>query len=126
MTSQIDAIRTAILEGAPAEDIANLPIPESTRAAVILAEEQEMFAGMASEEKDPRQSVHIQDVALPEIAPDEAVIAVMATSINFNTVWTSIFEPVSTFGFLKRLGKESALGARHDQPFHVMGSDASG
>ncbi|MEN9594997.1 MAG: hypothetical protein RLY23_1480, partial [Actinomycetota bacterium] len=126
MTSQIDAIRTAILEGAPAEDIANLPIPESTRAAVILAEEQEMFAGMASEDKDPRQSVHIQDVALPEIAPDEAVIAVMATSINFNTVWTSIFEPVSTFGFLKRLGKESALGARHDQPFHVMGSDASG
>ena len=126
MTSQIDAIRPAILEGAPAEDIANLPIPESTRAAVILAEEQEMFAGMASEEKDPRQSVHIQDVALPEIAPDEAVIAVMATSINFNTVWTSIFEPVSTFGFLKRLGKESAWGARHDQPFHVMGSDASG
>ena len=126
MTSQIDAIRTAILEGAPGEDLANLPLPEATRAAVVLAEEQAMFEGVASEDKDPRQSVHIQDVALPELAPDEAVIAVMASAINFNTVWTSIFEPLPTFGFLKRLGKESAWGARHDQPFHVMGSDASG
>ena len=41
-------------------------------------------------------------------------------------MWTSIFEPLPTFGFLKRLGKESVWGARHDQPFHVMGSDASG
>ena len=50
----------------------------------------------------------------------------MASAINFNTVWTSIFEPLPTFGFLKRLGRESVWGARHDQPFHVMGSDASG
>ncbi len=50
----------------------------------------------------------------------------MASSINFNTVWTSIFEPLPTFGFLKRLGRESTWGARHDQPFHVVGSDASG
>ena len=50
----------------------------------------------------------------------------MASSINFNTVWTSIFEPLPTFGFLKRLGKESVWGARHDQPFHVIGSDAAG
>ena len=50
----------------------------------------------------------------------------MASSINFNTVWTSIFEPLPTFAFLKRLGKESVWGARHDQPFHVMGSDAAG
>ena len=50
----------------------------------------------------------------------------MASSVNFNTVWTSIFEPVPTFGFLQRLGRESVWGARHDQPFHVVGSDAAG
>ncbi|HRE02917.1 MAG TPA: crotonyl-CoA carboxylase/reductase, partial [Ilumatobacteraceae bacterium] len=66
-----------------------------------------MFEGVASADKDPRQSLHIGEVALPEIAPDEAVVAVMASSINFNTVWTSIFEPLPTFGFLDRLGKES-------------------
>jgi len=126
MTTQIDAIRTAILEGAPAEDIAALPLPESYRAAVVRADEQEMFAGLASDEKDPRKSVHIDDVALPELAPDEAYVAVMASSINFNTVWTSIFEPLPTFGFLARLAKESVWGARHEQPFHQIGSDASG
>ena len=29
----------------------------------------------------------------------------MASAINYNTVWTSIFEPVSTFGFLERYGR---------------------
>ena len=85
-----------------------------------------MWAGVASDDKDPRRSLHIDEVPLPELAPDEAYVAVMASSINFNTVWTSIFEPVSTFAFLKRLGKESVWGARHDQPFHVVGSDAAG
>ncbi len=119
-------ILEAIQSGATGDDIAALEIPESYRAAVVLAEEQEMFAGMDSADKDPRRSLHVTEVATPELAPDEVVIAVMASSINFNTVWTSIFEPLPTFNFLKRLGKESVWGARHDQPFHVVGSDASG
>ena len=85
-----------------------------------------MFEGVASEDKDPRKSLHVSDVATPELAPDEAYIAVMASSINFNTVWTSIFEPLPTFGFLDRLGKEGTWGARHALPYHVVGSDASG
>ena len=50
----------------------------------------------------------------------------MASSINFNTVWTSIFEPLPTFGFLDRLGKESVWGKRHALDYHVVGSDAAG
>ena len=119
-------ILDAILQGAPGEELAAIPLPESYRATVVLESEQDMFEGLDSADKDPRKSLHLQEIALPELAPDEAVIAVMASSINFNTVWSSIFEPLSTFGFLKRLGKESAWGARHDQPFHAVGSDASG
>src|SRR3954467_6207126 len=126
MTTEIDAIRAAVLEGAPGDELASLPLPEAVRGALVRADEQEMFAGVPSEEKDPRKSTHVEDFAFPEIAPDEAVIAVMASSINFNTVWTSIFEPLPTFGFLKRLGKESVWGARHDQPYHVVGSDGAG
>jgi crotonyl-CoA reductase len=116
----------AIQSGASGDDIAALPLPESYRAAVVLKEEAGMFEGMPSEEKDPRKSLHVQDVAVPELAPDEAYVAVMASAINFNTVWTSIFEPLPTFGFLSRLGRESKWGARHDLPYHVVGSDASG
>jgi crotonyl-CoA reductase len=119
-------ILAAIQSGASGEDIANLPLPESYRAAFVLRDETGMFEGIPSNEKDPRKSLHVDEVALPELAPDEAYVAVMAGSINFNTVWTSIFEPLPTFLFLDRLGKESAWGARHNLPYHVVGSDASG
>src|SRR5262245_55645785 len=126
MTGAIDAIRDAIVQGAPADEIGALPIPEAVRGALVKADEQDMFDGIDSDDKDPRKSVHVEEFELPELAPDEAYVAVMASAINFNTVWTSIFEPLPTFGFLKRLGRESVWGARHDQPYHGMGSDASG
>ena len=119
-------ILAAIEGGASGDEIAALPIPESYRAAHVLRAEQDMWQDVPSEEKDPRKSLHVGEVPTPELAPDEVYLAVMASSINFNTVWTSIFEPLPTFQFLARLGKESVWGARHDQPFHVMGSDAAG
>ena len=103
-------ILSAALAGAPADELAGLPLPDTYRAAVVRRSETDMFAGMESSEKDPRESLHVEEVPLPELAPDEAYVAVMASSINFNTVWTSIFEPLPTFGFLDRLGKESTWG----------------
>src|SRR5438067_12564924 len=122
----MEEIRNAILEGASGGDIAALELPESYRAAVVLKDEVGMFEGMDSHEKDPRESLHIQNTAVPELAPDEAYIAVMASSINFNTVWTSIFEPLPTFGFLDRLARESEWAARHARDEHIVGSDAAG
>src|SRR6266540_3171492 len=122
----MEQILQAIQSGASGDEIAALPVPGSYRAAHVLRAEQEMWDGVASEEKDPRKSLHIGHVPTPELAPDEVYLAVMASSINFNTVWTSIFEPLPTFLFLDRLGKESAWGARHAQDFHVVGSDAAG
>jgi crotonyl-CoA reductase len=119
-------ILDAIQSGASGQDIANLPIPESYRAAIVRKDEVGMFEGIASADKDPRKSLHIEDVPTPELAPNEAYVAVMASAINFNTVWTSIFEPLPTFQFLERLGKESAWGKRHDLPYHVVGSDGAG
>jgi crotonyl-CoA reductase len=119
-------ILEAIQSGASGEDLANLPLPESFRAAVLRRDETDMFTGLASADKDPRRSIHLDEVATPALAPDEVYLAVMASSINFNTVWTSIFEPLPTFGFLDRLARESEWAARHSQPFHVLGSDASG
>ncbi len=84
-----------------------------------------MFEGVDSWDKDPRKSLHVDEVATPELAPDEVYIAVMASSINFNTVWTSIFEPLPTFGFLDKMGRQNEWGKRHALPYHVVGSDAS-
>ena len=122
MREILDAVRN----GASGETLANIPLPVSTRAVFVLRDEQGMFEGMASKDKDPRRRLHVDEVAVPELAPDEVYLAVMASSINFNTVWTSIFEPLSTFGFLDRLAKESFWGQRHALPYHVVGSDAAG
>ncbi len=119
-------IRDAILAGADSATIAKLPIPASYRAAHLLKSETSMFDGMASNDKDPRKSLHVGDVPTPELAPDEVYVAVMASSINFNTVWSSIFEPVSSFGPMQRLARESEWAKRHDRDYQVVGSDGSG
>jgi crotonyl-CoA reductase len=121
----VDDIRTAILND-ELDALAELPVPATYRGQVVLADEVDMFDGIPSREKDPRKSLHLQDVPTPELGPGEAIVAVMASAINYNTVWTSIFEPVSTFSFLERYGKSSSLAAKHDQPYHVVGSDLAG
>jgi crotonyl-CoA reductase len=103
-----------------------LPLPRSYVGMVVRKDEQDMFAGIESRDKDPRKSLHLQEVPTPEVGPGEALVAVMASAINYNTVWTSIFEPLSTFNFLERYGKTSELAAKHDQPYHVVGSDLAG
>jgi crotonyl-CoA reductase len=123
----VKQILDAILAGdTSAEDYAALELPESYRAVTVHKDETEIFDGLESRDKDPRKSLHVEDVPLPELGPGEAYVAVMASAINYNTVWTSIFEPMPTFGFLERYGRLSPLGKRHDLPYHVIGSDLAG
>jgi len=106
--------------------VGSLDVPECYRAVTVHADEAGMFDGMAAGDKDPRRSLHVEDVPTPELGAGEALVAVMASAINYNTVWTSIFEPMPTFGFLRRYGKTSPMAMRHDLPYHVVGSDLSG
>src|ERR1700722_11271600 len=105
-SGHMSEILQAALDGASPDELATLPLPDTYRAAIVKGSECDMCEGMESPDKDPRRSLHVEDVALPELAPDEAYVAVMASSINFNTVWTSIFAPLPTFWFLDRLAKE--------------------
>jgi crotonyl-CoA reductase len=128
----VDQIRAAVNavsdSAAPGQltDLAGLEVPDSYRGVVVRADETSMFDGLSTRDKDPRKSLHLQEVPTPEVGPGEALIAVMASAINYNTVWTSIFEPVSTFDFLRRYARSSELARKHDQPYHVVGSDLSG
>jgi crotonyl-CoA reductase len=119
----------AILDAILADDldaVGRLPVPETYTGVVVRKDETEMFAGLSSREKDPRKSLHLEEVPAPELGPGEALVAVMASAINYNTVWTSIFEPMPTFGFLQRYGRLHPLARRHDLPYHVVGSDLAG
>jgi crotonyl-CoA reductase len=118
-----------ILEAILAEqfdEVGGMAIPEQYRGVTVHNDDTDMFAGLPTRDKDPRKSLHVEDVATPVLGPGEALIAVMASAINYNTVWTSIFEPMPTFGFLRQYGRSSELAQRHDLPYHVVGSDLAG
>ena len=123
MKEILDTIRDP---GSQPADFAALPLPESYRAVTLHRDEEYMFDGIHTRDRDPRRSLHVEEVPVPELGMGEALVAVMASAVNYNTVWSSIFSPVSTFAFLRRYGRLSEVTARHDLPYHVVGSDLAG
>jgi len=121
-----DLVAIATVPSPDPAAIAAAPLPASMRAAVVRRSEVAMFEGLDTAERDPRKALHVDEVAIPPLGLNECLFLPMASALNFNTVWTSIFEPLPTFAFLDRLARESDLGARHGLDHHIVGSDASG
>ncbi|MHC5906358.1 crotonyl-CoA carboxylase/reductase [Streptomyces sp. S6] len=120
----MDSVTEAVLAGADPQDLEHAALPDEFTAAHLRVEDQDAFRGVA--DKDVRKTLRVGPVPMPEPAPDEVLIAVMASSVNYNTVWSATFEPLSTFRFLNSTAKQGGWATRHDQPFHVLGSDAAG
>ncbi|AEW98122.1 MULTISPECIES: crotonyl-CoA carboxylase/reductase [Streptomycetaceae] len=117
-------LSAAVVAGASAEELAGTPLPERFPAAHLLADDTRMFDG--DTDKDVRRSLRVGPVDMPELAPDEVLVAVMASAINFNTVWSAMFEPIPTFRFLERMAARGGWDTRHNLPYQVVGSDAAG
>ena len=138
MTNTSSALNEAVLAGADPEELAACPLPDEYRAAFLRSEDQGIFRGAQDgagaeggakhgpRDKDVRRTIHLGQVPMPEIAPDEVIVAVMAAAVNYNTVWSATFEPVPSFRFLKDLGRRGGWDARHDRDYQVVGSDAAG
>ncbi|MER7362365.1 crotonyl-CoA carboxylase/reductase [Nonomuraea wenchangensis] len=116
------ALAEAVVAGAEPAELARLDVPSAYRAAHLRKDEVGSF-DQDDQDKDVRRTLHVGEVPMPELAEDEVLVAVMASAINYNTVWSAMFEPVPTFAFLERFGRSDA---RHDLPVHVLGSDAAG
>jgi crotonyl-CoA reductase len=118
------SVLDALTGDATPEEISGIELPTDYRAAFIRAEDVGMFDGMT--DRDVRKSLHVGQVPMPEIAPDEVLIAVMASAVNYNTIWSAMFQPLPTFKFLERFARTGGWAERHNLPYHVLGSDASG
>ncbi|MDX3236914.1 crotonyl-CoA carboxylase/reductase [Streptomyces sp. ME03-5709C] len=114
----------AVIAGCGADELAAIPLPATFPAATVRRSDIGMFHDV--QDKDVRKSLVVDEVPMPELAPDEALVAVMASAINYNTVWTAMFEPVPTFEFLRHMGRNGGWDTRHDLPYHIVGSDAAG
>jgi crotonyl-CoA reductase len=120
----VDPLAQAVISGADAQELARMPLPPHYQAAHLRVEDVDMFRDAA--DKDVRKSLHVGQVPMPHLAPDEVLVAVMASSVNYNTVWSAMFEPVPTFEFLRRYGRQGGFAARHNRAYHVVGSDGAG
>lgn len=107
-------------------DFANVPLPESMQALVVEEQDTDIFQGQAFEDKDPRKSLRVKEVPLPEPQVGEVLVAVMASALNYNTVWTAIFEPLPTFDYLQKYAAMREGNKRNLLPYHILGSDGAG
>ncbi|HWX87897.1 MAG TPA: crotonyl-CoA carboxylase/reductase [Solirubrobacteraceae bacterium] len=117
-------LASALAREADAQALLECELPDSYIGAYLDRDDIEMFKDVS--DKDVRRSIRVGEVSLPKLAPDEALVGVMASAINYNTVWSAMFEPIPTFRFLERLARNGGWEARHDLPQHVIGSDAAG
>jgi crotonyl-CoA reductase len=117
-------VSEAIRAGLDREELGDFELPDTHLAAHLRIEDAE--AARSAPVRDVRDTIHVGELPVPEPAPDEVLIAVMASAINYNTVWSALFQPISTFAFLDRFARQGGWAERHRQPYHVVGSDAAG
>lgn len=123
-TSVVEEVVEEFRSGAGPERLQSIPVPTSFLASFVRTEDQSIFGD--EEARDPSKTLRTGPIETPEIAPDEVLVVVMASSVNYNTAWTATFLPIPTFVFLERYGRAGPWPKRHDQPYHIPGSDAAG
>jgi crotonyl-CoA carboxylase/reductase len=79
-----------------------------------------MLAQVVRQERygDPADAFQVEEVATPELGPDDVLVSVMAAGINYNNVWAARGQPVDVIASRQRAGEP--------YDFHIGGSDASG
>ncbi len=76
---------------------------------------EKMYAWAIRKERHgpPEQAMQLEVLPTWKLDSNEVLVLVMAAGVNYNGVWASLGEPISTLD-------------GHDSPFHIAGSDASG
>jgi crotonyl-CoA carboxylase/reductase len=67
---------------------------------------------------EPEKAFQVEELPVPEVGPDDALVLVMAAGINYNNVWAARGLPVDVCAVHGKLGEPD--------DFHIGGSDASG
>ncbi|MBW8799881.1 MAG: hypothetical protein JF597_41790 [Streptomyces sp.] len=96
------AMIEALIDGASPEQLRGLRQPTEYTAAYLRVQDASMSTGVVDE--DVRKSLRFGTVPMLEPLPDEVVVAVTAGS---------------------RFGRQGGWAARHDLPYHIVGSDAA-
>jgi len=94
-----------------------VPLGELTQVGNVPAK---MLAQVIRQDRygDPAGAFIEEVVDVPELGPNEVLVAVMAAGINYNNVWAAHGYPVDQIAVRQKAGES--------YDFHIGGSDASG
>lgn len=67
---------------------------------------------------EPEKAFQVEEIDVPEVGPDDALVMVMAAGVNYNNVWASLGIPIDVCKSHGRFGEPTDM--------HIGGSDASG
>ena len=81
-------------------------------------EKMHAFAVRQDRFGEPKDAWKRELIPTPTIAPDDVLIYVMATGINYNNVWAALGQPVDVIADRQKRGEP--------EEFHAGGSDCSG
>lgn len=81
-------------------------------------EEMHAFVVRPDRYGEPRDAFRREVIPTPSLAPDEVLVYVMATGINYNNVWAALGQPVDVVAERQRRGEP--------EDFHAGGSDCAG
>ena len=62
-----EILDTILDPGSQPGDFAALPLPEAYRAVTLHRDEEHMFDGIHTRDRDPRKSLHVEEVPVPEL-----------------------------------------------------------
>ncbi len=79
-----------------------------------------MYAQVIRPERfgEPEKAFQVEEIEVPSVGPEDALVLVMAAGINYNNVWAAKGVPIDV----------TKVHAKYGEPsdFHIGGSDASG
>ena len=101
--------------------------PSTTAAVTVHADEVEMFAGVPVRERDPRKSLHVERRPDAGTRPGRGAGRGDGERDQLqHGLDVDLRADADRSRFLAPLRQDLAAGARHDLPYHVVGSDLAG
>ena len=78
------------------------------------------------DQRKPSDGLIRMEVDIPAIDPDEVLIRVKASALNYNSIWSSLAHPVDPFALNMGFVKKNRACSEHLQDYSIFGSDACG
>ena len=77
-------------------------------------------------DRQPSSGIRLLSVPRPTVGPDDVLVEMCASALNYNSIWSSLAHPVDPFSLISGFVKRNPSYSYHLQDYAIFGSDGSG